>query len=76
MPSHEEIIADLKIGFGPLRESFASQITLDRPRQLVVRAAEGGPLEHLKNLRTFAPVDGGTHVDFVIDFQFPQSYGQ
>jgi len=65
-----EIIADLEIGFGPFRESFTSQVTLDRPRQVLVRATEGGPLEHLTNTWAFTPVDGGTLVDFVIDFQF------
>ena len=45
-----EIIADLVIGFGPFQESFTSQITLDRPRQLLVRAhrrAAGTPDKHL-----------------------------
>ena len=50
-----EIIADLEIGFGPFRESFTSQVTLDRPRQVLVRATEGGPLEHLTNTWTFTP---------------------
>jgi coenzyme Q-binding protein COQ10 len=64
-----EIIADLVIGFGPFQESFTSQVTLDRPRQVIVRAIEG-PLEHLTNAWTFTPVGDGTHVDFTIDFQF------
>lgn len=64
-----EIIADLVIGFGPFQESFTSQVTLDRPRQVLVRAIEG-PLEHLTNTWTFTPVKDRTHVDFVIDFQF------
>jgi coenzyme Q-binding protein COQ10 len=64
-----EIIADLVIGFGPFQESFTSEVTLDRPRQVLVRATEG-PLEHLTNTWTFTPVTGGTHVDFMIDFQF------
>jgi coenzyme Q-binding protein COQ10 len=65
-----EITADLEIGFGPFRESFTSQVTLDRPRQVAVRAIEGGPLEHLTNTWTFTPMGVGTQVDFVIDFQF------
>jgi len=65
----QEIIADLVIGFGPFQESFRSQVTLDRPRQLNVRAIDG-PLEHLTNTWTFAPVADKTHVDFIIDFQF------
>ena len=64
-----EIIAELVIGFGPFQESFTSQVTLDRPRQVLVRAVEG-PLEHLTNTWTFTPIGDQTHVDFVIDFQF------
>ena len=65
-----EIIAELVIGFGPFQESFKSQVTLDRPRQVLVRSIEG-PLEHLTNTWTFTPIgDASTHVDFVIDFQF------
>jgi coenzyme Q-binding protein COQ10 len=64
-----QIIADLVIGFGPFQESFRSQVTLDRPRQVLVRAIEG-PLEHLTNTWTFTPVQNETVVDFMIDFQF------
>jgi coenzyme Q-binding protein COQ10 len=41
-----EVVADLVIVFGPFQESFPSQVTLDPPRQVLVRAVEG-PLEHL-----------------------------
>jgi len=64
-----EVVADLVIGFGPFQESFTSQVTLDRPRQVNVRAIEG-PLEHLTNTWTFTPAGDKTHIDFVIDFQF------
>jgi coenzyme Q-binding protein COQ10 len=70
---HQEIIADLVIGFGPFQDSFTSHITLDRPRHVLVRAIEG-PLEHLTNTWTFAPVADKTHVDFVIDFQFKSHF--
>jgi coenzyme Q-binding protein COQ10 len=62
-----EIIAELVIGFGPFQESLTSQVTLDRPRQVLVRAIEG-PLEQLTNTWTFTPVGDGTLVDFIIDF--------
>ncbi len=64
-----EIIAELVIGFGPFQESFTSQVTLDRPRQVLVHAVDG-PLEHLTNSWSFTPIGGATQVDFVIDFQF------
>jgi coenzyme Q-binding protein COQ10 len=63
------IIADLVIGFGPFQESFTSEVTLDRPRQVLVRAVDG-PLQHLTNSWTFTPVVDRTQVDFMIDFQF------
>jgi coenzyme Q-binding protein COQ10 len=65
-----QITADLVIGFGPFQESFVSEVALDRPRHILVRALEGGPLEHLTNSWTFKPMGHKTHVDFVIDFQF------
>jgi coenzyme Q-binding protein COQ10 len=65
-----EIIAELVIGFGPFQESFTSHVALDRPRQVQVRAVEGGPLEHLTNTWTFTPIGEKTHVDFIIDFEF------
>jgi coenzyme Q-binding protein COQ10 len=64
-----EVVAELVIGFGLFQESFTSQVTLDRPRQVGVRAIEG-PLEHLTNTWTFTPVKQATHVDLIIDFQF------
>lgn len=64
-----EIIAELVIGFGPFQESFTSYVTLDRPRQVLVRSVEG-PLEHLTNTWTFTPVGERTRVDLVVDFQF------
>jgi coenzyme Q-binding protein COQ10 len=64
-----EIIAELVIGFGPFQESFTSQVTLDRPRQVLVRSIEG-PLEYLTNTWTFTPLGEKSHVDLVVDFQF------
>jgi coenzyme Q-binding protein COQ10 len=68
--SPQGIIAELEIGFGRFRERFTSEVTLDRPRQVLVRAIEGGPLEHLTNSWTFTPTGDKAHVDLVVDFQF------
>ena len=66
----QEIVAELEIGFGPFRESFTSEVKLDRPRRVLVRATEGGPLERLTNTWTFTPAGEGTLVDLVVDFEF------
>lgn len=64
-----EIIAELVIGFGMFQESFTSQVTFDRPRQVLVHSVEG-PLEHLTNAWTFTPIGEKTRVDLVVEFQF------
>jgi coenzyme Q-binding protein COQ10 len=64
-----QVVADLVIGFGPFQESFRSQVTLDRPREVKVHAVDG-PLEHLTNTWAFTPAGDKTHIDFIIDFQF------
>jgi coenzyme Q-binding protein COQ10 len=66
----QDLVAELEIGFGPFRESFTSEVKLDRPRQVLVRATEGGPLERLTNTWTFTPAGEGTLVDLVVDFEF------
>jgi coenzyme Q-binding protein COQ10 len=67
--SEAEVVADLTIGFGPFRESFASRVSLDRPHQIRVRY-ENGPFRYLKNQWTFANEPRGCRVDFFVDFEF------
>lgn len=70
--SDTELLADLTIGFGPFRESFASRVALDRPRRIRVRY-ENGPFRYLNNHWSFTS-DGtdppGCRVDFYVDFEF------
>ncbi len=68
------MIADLTIGFGPFRESFASRVTLlpgsgDGPCAIRVEY-ENGPFKHLVNRWDFAPHEQGCLVDFFVDFEF------
>ncbi len=65
----ELILADLTIGFGPFRERFTSRVGLERPARVKV-AYENGPFRYLNNQWVFAPVPGGTEVDFFVDFEF------
>ncbi len=51
------------------RETFRSEVTLDRPRQVQVRYLDG-PFRYLNNTWTFTEVAGGTQVDFFVDFEF------
>jgi coenzyme Q-binding protein COQ10 len=66
--NQREIVADRVAGFGQFQESFTSQGTLDRPRQVLVRAVEA-PLERLTNTWTLTPARDATPVDLIADFQ-------
>ena len=64
------VIADLMIGFKMVRERFTSRVTLNRPDRLDVAYTEG-PFHHLNNHWVFRALpDGGTEIDFFVDFEF------
>ena len=65
----QELIADLTIGFKMFRETFRSQVTLERPNHVHVRYLTG-PFRYLNNHWRFHPVANGTEVDFFVDFEF------
>ncbi len=64
-----ELVADLTIGFKMFRETFRSQVLLERPHHVHVRYLNG-PFRYLNNHWRFRPVAGGTEVDFFVDFEF------
>jgi len=66
------VTADLMVGFKMFRETFTSEVTLDRPSRIDVRYIRG-PMRHLQNHWLFSPKDGGTQIDFFIDFEFRSS---
>jgi coenzyme Q-binding protein COQ10 len=62
--------ADLAVGFKIFRETFTSKVTLDRPDGLDVEYLDG-PFRYLNNHWKFIrQPDGGTVVDFYVDFEF------
>jgi coenzyme Q-binding protein COQ10 len=65
----QELVADLTIGFKMFRETFRSQVLLNRPQHVHVRYLTG-PFRYLNNHWRFRAVPGGTEVDFFVDFEF------
>jgi coenzyme Q-binding protein COQ10 len=64
------IVADLLIGFRMVRERFTSRVTLAPPDRIDVSYADG-PFKYLDNHWIFEPqADGGTVLDFYVDFEF------
>ena len=67
------LTADMVVGYKMFRESFRSDVTLDREAGTIGVDYVRGPLKHLKNDWRFAADPeraGGCIVDFSIDFSF------
>ncbi len=71
----EVLVADMKVGFKAIRESFTSRVTLDRASNVIVAEYIDGPFRSLENRWTFRdrpPGDGSTgcSVEFFITYEF------
>jgi len=65
------VVADLIIGFKGIRESFTSEVTLNRPAMRIDVAYRNGPFKYLNNHWIFnAQPDGKCEIDFFVDFEF------
>ena len=68
--SDTAMVADLIVGFKMFRETFTSQVTLERPHHIHVDYLEG-PLKYLYNDWRFEPApDSGCLVHFKVEFEF------
>ena len=67
--SETALVADLTIGFKMFRESFRSEVTLDRPNHVHVQYLNG-PFRYLNNHWRFIPHPQGTQLEFFVDFEF------
>ena len=65
----KKLVADLTIGFKMFRETFRSQVTLDRPGHVQVEYLNG-PFRYLNNQWLFDPEPSGCRVSFWVDFEF------
>tara|TARA_R110001583_G_scaffold27985_8_gene99840 strand:- start:63425 stop:63895 length:471 start_codon:yes stop_codon:yes gene_type:complete len=62
--------ADLVIGFKMFREKYTSKVTLQPHDRIDVEYLQG-PFKYLNNHWVFEPTeDGGTFLDFFVDFEF------
>ncbi|PCJ71269.1 MAG: ubiquinone-binding protein [Rhodobiaceae bacterium] len=64
------IVADVLISYKMFREKFRSRVEVN-PKTLSIDVEYlSGPFKHLDNHWKFEPHDGGTRVDFAVDFEF------
>jgi coenzyme Q-binding protein COQ10 len=67
----EIVIADMTVAFNLVRESFTSQVTLDRPNLKIMVQYLKGPFSNLENRWTFEPKsETECEVGFYIAYEF------
>lgn len=68
----ELVVAEMRVGYKAIRETFTSQITMDRPELKILVEYLEGPFRSLENRWTFEPrVDGeGSTIGFFITYEF------
>jgi coenzyme Q-binding protein COQ10 len=67
----EIVIADMTVSFKLVRESFTSQVTLDRPNLKILVEYLQGPFSNLENRWTFEPKpDEACDVGFFLSYEF------
>lgn len=68
--SETEMVADMIVGFKGLRETFSSRVHKARPVAIEIDYLDG-PMRHLRNEWRFTALpDGGSRLDFMVDFAF------
>lgn len=67
----EVLVAEMGVAYKVFRESFTSQVTLDKPNLQILVEYLSGPFQSLNNRWTFKP-DGerACEVGFFIDYEF------
>jgi coenzyme Q-binding protein COQ10 len=64
-----QLVADMTIGFKMFKETFRSEVALERPSEVRVKYLNG-PFRYLNNTWKFLPHPNGCEVDFYVDFEF------
>lgn len=67
----EMLIADMSIGYKAIRETFTSQVLLNKNESQINVSYVDGPFKYLDNRWTFVDTgDGCSEVKFYIDYEF------
>ena len=64
------LVANMTCGYGSIRESFVSRVTLDPDASRILVEYIEGPFSHLENTWQFAANPSGCLVDFAISYEF------
>lgn len=64
------MLTQMTVGYGPLRESFVTRVTVDEPHSKLLVQYVDGPFRRLENRWTFSDTPSGSDVTFAIDYAF------
>jgi coenzyme Q-binding protein COQ10 len=65
------LVADMTVGYKAIRETFTTQVLLNKPEHAIDVQYIDGPFKYLDNRWRFQPAaDGGCTIDFYIDYEF------
>lgn len=66
----ETLVAEMSIGYKAIAERFTTKVMLDRAKLDIHVSYVDGPFRYLENRWEFRPDQGGTLVNFAIDYEF------
>jgi coenzyme Q-binding protein COQ10 len=66
----ETLVAEMKVGYKKIHETFTSRVTLDRTRLRILVEYVDGPFSYLENRWSFRPAGGGCEIEFYIAYEF------
>ncbi len=64
------LIADMTVGYKAIRETFTTQVLLNRAERLIEVKYIDGPFRYLDNSWRFEETATGSNVHFFIDYEF------
>ncbi|CAN7275699.1 type II toxin-antitoxin system RatA family toxin [Rhizobium rhizogenes] len=64
------LVADMTVGYKAIRETFTTQVLLNKAERAIDVKYIDGPFKYLDNRWRFQPTDNGCVIDFFIDYEF------
>ncbi|TXH81799.1 MAG: type II toxin-antitoxin system RatA family toxin [Rhizobium sp.] len=65
------LVADMTVGYKAIRETFTTQVLLNKAEHAIDVKYIDGPFKYLDNRWRFQPAEnGGSVIDFFIDYEF------
>ncbi|MGV2099125.1 type II toxin-antitoxin system RatA family toxin [Rhizobium sp. 21-4511-3d] len=64
------LVADMTVGYKAIRETFTTQVLLNKAERIIDVKYIDGPFKYLDNRWSFAEATPGSMVNFFIDYEF------